>query len=77
MASAEKSCCTQQAGQAEPGKDIKRGGERDVGGSTETDHFHPLGHHAGDPWGSFPGAEDSAGLNTACAWPWGRQGRTK
>lgn len=77
MASAGKSCCTQEAGQADPGKGIKRGGRRDGGGTTEIDHFYPLGHHAGDPWGSFPGAEDSAGLNIACDRLWGRQGREK
>lgn len=76
-ASAEKSCSTQEAGQADPRRDIERGGRREGGGTTEIDHFYPLGHRARDPWGSFPRAEDSAGQNTVCARLWGRQGRKK
>lgn len=38
-ASAGKSCSTQEAGQADPRKDIKRGGQREDGGTTEIDHI--------------------------------------
>lgn len=56
MASAEKSCWTQQAGQAEPGKDLER---RTDGGTVEApprqaDHPHAREHHAEGPRGGVP-----------------------